>query len=49
MSRRNGPRIANRNLEISVGIGLFIAASWLIYDAYEGRGRTRPFIAKFLP
>lgn len=45
----NKPRIQNRRLELAAGIALFVASSWLIYDAYEGRGRKRPFAAHFLP
>lgn len=41
--------IADRHSELILGIGMFVLASWLIYDAYEGRGRDRPFIAHFLP
>jgi hypothetical protein len=28
---------------------MFLASTWLIYDAYEGRGRKRPFAARLLP
>jgi hypothetical protein len=35
--------------EIGLGIALFLASTYLIYDAYEGRGRKRPFLARFLP
>lgn len=41
--------IKDRSMELGVGIGLFAIASWLIYDAYEGRGRQRPFLARILP
>lgn len=41
--------LRDRGTELALGIGLFLASAWLIYDAYEGRGRTRPFIARFLP
>jgi hypothetical protein len=34
--------------ELAFGVGLFIASAWLIYDAYERRGRTRPFAARIL-
>lgn len=45
---RPGP-LRDRNTELAAGVALFIAASWLIWDAYEGRGRSRPFVARFLP
>lgn len=41
--------IRDRHLELSAGVACFLAASWLIWDAYEGRGRNRPFLARFLP
>lgn len=43
------PFLQDRTSELVLGIGLFVLASWLIYDAYEGRGRQRPFAAHFLP
>lgn len=39
----------DRNVELAAGIALFLGSAWLIYDAYEGRGRSRPFWARFLP
>lgn len=41
--------LRNRNVELVAGVGLFVIASWLVYDAYEGRGRRRPFAARLLP
>lgn len=41
--------LRDRSVELTLGIGLFIASAWLIYDAYEGRGRPRPFVARLLP
>lgn len=46
MSKR---RRLDARTELWLGAAAFIAATWLIYDAYEGRGRQRPFLAKFLP
>lgn len=46
MSRRV---ISDRRNELAVGIALFVVSSYLIWDAYEGRGRSRPFLARFLP
>lgn len=45
------PRLLrDRNTELVLGVGLFALAAWMIYDAYEGRGRKRPFPASlFLP
>jgi len=41
--------IRDRHSELLIGAALFVGASWLIWDAYEGRGRKRPFLARFLP
>jgi hypothetical protein len=41
--------IRDREKALWGGIAAIIAGSWLLYDAYEARGRKRPFIAKFLP
>lgn len=43
------PLIRDRSVELALGVGLFLLSAWLIYDAYEGRGRQRPFVAHFLP
>lgn len=32
-----------------LGVAFVVAGSWLLYDAYEARGRTRPFAFKWLP
>jgi len=44
-----GRLIKDRRLELGAGIVMFALSSWLIYDAYEGRGRNRPFLARLLP
>lgn len=41
--------LANPRVELALGVGLFVASSWLIYDVYEGRGKRRPFVARLLP
>jgi hypothetical protein len=28
---------------------MLCVGSFLLYDAYEGRGRNRPFVTRFLP
>jgi len=44
------PRILNdRSVELGLAVALFVASSWLVYDAYEGRGRPRPFGVRLLP
>jgi hypothetical protein len=32
-----------------LGIACVVAGSWLLYDAYEARGRSKPWVAKLLP
>lgn len=49
MDRQRSPLVKDRGVELALGIGTFMLATWLIYDAYEGRGRKRPFLARFLP
>lgn len=41
--------LRDRNTELLLGVLTFAVSAWLIYDAYEGRGRARPFAARFLP
>lgn len=45
----SGHVIQNRQVEIALGLALFIGGVWLIHDAYEGRGKKRPFAARLLP
>lgn len=40
--------IRDRNRELVIGVALLVASAWLVWDAYEGRGRNRPFAAHFL-
>lgn len=41
--------IKNPGAALAVGAALVIAGSWLIWDAYEGHGRTRPWALRLLP
>lgn len=41
--------IKNRKVAQYGGYGLILAGSAMLYDAYENRGRRRPFISKFVP
>lgn len=43
------PLIGDRNVALTVGVALVIAGAFLLTDAYERRGRTRPFAMRFLP
>lgn len=46
MSRRH--LVADPRLQTLIGAGFFLAAAYLIWDSYEGRGRRRPFAASLL-
>jgi hypothetical protein len=41
--------LQDRRAEIALGVALYVAASWLVWDAYEGRGKPRPFGARLAP
>jgi len=47
MSRRVWVR--DRTTALWLGYGMVTAGALLLWDAYEHRGRQRPFAAKFLP
>lgn len=36
------PLVRSQGLAIAIGVGLFLAGSWFLYDAWEGRGRKTP-------
>jgi len=39
----------NRQQQILTGVSAICLGSWLLYQAYEGHGRPRPFLMKLLP
>ncbi|MCW2498131.1 hypothetical protein [Jatrophihabitans sp.] len=43
------PAIRDRNAAIAGGVLCILLGSWLLYDAYEARGISKPYLAKFLP
>lgn len=43
------PVVPDRRTALVAGAVCIIAGSWLLYDAYEHRGRTRPFVLRLLP
>lgn len=47
MTKRQ-PFIKDRKMALWGGVALYLAGSVLIYDAYEHRGRERPFWTRFL-
>lgn len=39
-----GPKVRNRTHALLGGYALVAAGAWLLYDAYERRGRKRPWL-----
>jgi len=37
------PLLRNRDLALYLGLGLWLAGSVLLYDAYNARGRDKPW------
>lgn len=48
-ARRQGPVIPDRRAALALGYGGILIGAWALWDAYEKRGRRRPFAAKLLP
>jgi hypothetical protein len=46
---RNKPLFANRQTALICGWAGILLGSYALYDAYEKRGRKRPFVTKFAP
>jgi hypothetical protein len=44
-----GPVIPDRRTAQLAGVGFICLGAFLLYDAYEARGRSRPFAMRFLP
>jgi protein-tyrosine phosphatase len=47
MSR--GPKIADQRTALVLGAVLLVAGTYCLYDAYDARGKRRPFALHFLP
>ena len=45
----SGPFIKDRRTALFVGYGGIIIGALALWDAYEQRGRRRPFLTKLLP
>lgn len=43
------PFVANRKMAKWGGYAAILIGSALLWDAYENRGKSRPFASKFLP
>lgn len=46
---RRSPYIKNRNHALLLGYVGIVAGAMALYDAYENRGKRRPFATKLLP
>jgi len=40
------PLVKDQAAAILIGVGLFLAGSWFLYDAWERRGQRTPRIAR---
>jgi hypothetical protein len=49
VSKRRGPVIPDRRAALLIGYGGIVVGALALWDAYELRGRKRPFLTKFLP
>lgn len=47
--RRRGPVIPDRRCALLIGYGGIIVGALALWDAYEARGKRRPFMTKLLP
>ena len=44
-----GPVIRDRRTALLAGAAFVTIGAWLLFDAYEARGRSRPFVLRLLP
>lgn len=47
--RRPGPVIRSQQLALTIGYAGILLGALALWDAYEGRGKRRPFLTKLLP
>lgn len=45
----SGPVIADHRTAKLAGVTCMVLGAWLLYDAYDARGKSRPFALRFLP
>jgi hypothetical protein len=48
-ARKRRPFVRDKNTALLGAAACLIAGSFLLYDAYEGRGGVRPWPVHFLP
>lgn len=41
--------MSSHQQKVATGAALIVAGSWVLWQAYEGSGRRRPFALKLLP
>jgi hypothetical protein len=39
----------NHQQKVAAGVAAIVLGSWLLHEAYEGAGRKRPWLTKWLP
>jgi hypothetical protein len=44
-----GPKVRDQRTAVLLGAASLALGAWLIYDAYDARGKPRPFALHFLP
>lgn len=43
------PIVRDRQTALYLGVGLYLAGSLFLWDAFEHRGADRPFLLRWLP
>lgn len=49
MGRRSDVLVKDQQTAVMIGVGLYLAGTLVLWDAYEHRGKSRPFIFRWLP
>lgn len=49
MAKRSTPFIRDRQTAVMLGVGLYLAGTFVLWDAFEHRGASRPFVMRWLP
>jgi hypothetical protein len=49
VTKRRGPVIPDRRAALLLGYGGILVGALALWDAYELRGKRRPFLVKLLP
>lgn len=46
---RRSPVVPDRQMAVLGGVVFMCVGAFLLHDAYDARGRSRPFVMRFLP